>query len=182
MFKKLAITLAAFTLPFFPMMAQSLQVASPDITHHHITQKFAFKGFGCTGRNISPALMWRQAPAGTKSFAVMVHDPDAPTGGAGFWHWVIVNIPARVHSLAQGAGNETGLLPSGAVQITNDYGAPAWGGPCPPPGETHRYVFTVYALKVKSLPLPAHASGSLTGYMIHMNTLAKASFTATYGR
>lgn len=165
--------------------AQSFELTSTDMAAGApIAEKFVFNGFGCTGGNVSPALSWKSAPAGTKSFAVMVHDPDAPTGGAGFWHWVVINLPATTTGLAQGAGaadNKT--LPTVARQIATDFGSPGWGGPCPPQGDKpHRYNFTVYALKVEKLELPANATASLTGFMVNGNALGKASITGLYGR
>jgi Raf kinase inhibitor-like YbhB/YbcL family protein len=165
--------------------AQVFEASSTDIANGKtIAQKFAFNGFGCTGENISPTIAWKNAPAGTKSFAVMAHDPDAPTGGAGFWHWIVVDVPATNAQLAQGAGSVDGKnLPAGARHINSDFGTAAWGGPCPPVGnKPHRYNFTVYALKVEKLELPATATASLTGFMVNGNMLAKASFTGLYGR
>lgn len=93
-------------------------------------------------------LLWKNAPDGTKSFAVIMYDPDAPTG-SGFWHWVMFDIPANVHELASNAGNVNFLLTSkGAVQSVTNYGTKGYGGPCPPVGHgIHQYVITVYALK-----------------------------------
>jgi Raf kinase inhibitor-like YbhB/YbcL family protein len=181
--KTLLLAIILLTMPFVPASAQNFEVTSPDIVGGHITQKFILKGFGCTGDNVSPALKWKHPPAGTKSFAVMVHDQDAPTGGAGFWHWVVVNIPAGTRMLTQGAGDNGGFLPVGALQIPTDFGVPGWGGPCPPSGDQpHRYTFTVYALKVEKLKLPPDATASLTGFMVHMNMISKAFFVVTYGR
>ena len=165
--------------------AQGMRLTSPDISAGKpIGMKFVYDSFGCTGQNISPALAWAGAPAGTKSFALMLHDPDAPTGGAGFWHWVVVNIPASATGLEQGAGNADGAkLPPGAHQITTDYGSAAYGGPCPPEGDKpHRYDFTLYALKVDKLDLPANATASLAGFMVNANAIAKARLTAKFGR
>jgi len=89
-------------------------------------------GFGCAGGNTSPHLKWSDAPAGTKSFAITCYDPDAPTG-SGFWHWLVVNIPPDLSELAEGAGSAGGAMPGGALQTRTDFGAPGYGGPCPPP-------------------------------------------------
>ena len=165
--------------------AQAFEASSADIiSGKPIDAKFVFAGFGCTGQNLSPAVAWKSPPAGTLSYALLVHDPDAPTGGAGFWHWVVVDIPASATQLAQGAGTADGRgLPPGARQLNTDFGTPGWGGPCPPAGDKpHRYVFTVYALKVAKLDLPPTATASLAGFMINSSMLAKASFTGTFGR
>ena len=129
-----------------------------------------------------PRLSWSDPPAGTKSFAVLVHDPDAPTGGAGFWHWVVYNIPATATGLPQGVGKEGKGLPEGAAQMATDFGVPGYGGPCPPKGDApHHYHFTVYALKTDKLELPPHATASLAGFLINANALGKATLTGTSG-
>ncbi|HCY17475.1 MAG: phosphatidylethanolamine-binding protein [Curvibacter sp. GWA2_64_110] len=159
-------------------------LSSPEIqAGGMIPASFEFNGFGCSGENKSPVLQWRGAPQGTRSFAVTVYDPDAPTG-SGWWHWLVINIPADVTELLGNAGvPNSSTLPKTARQIRNDYGVNAWGGVCPPPGDApHRYVFTVHALKVDTLDVPADATAALTGFMINANTLATASFTARYGR
>lgn len=141
-----------------------------------------FNAFGCTGQNRSPALSWSGAPAGTKSFAITVYDPDAPTG-SGWWHWTVVNIPATVTSLAAGAGSTKPALPNGAVEGRTDFGKPGFGGPCPPKGDKpHRYIFTVWALKADKLDVNGEASGAMVGYNLNGNKLATATFTALYGR
>lgn len=157
---------------------------SPEIkANSPIPKQFEFNGFGCNGENKSPALQWSGAPKGTKSFAVTVYDPDAPTG-SGWWHWQVINIPADVTELKPDAGNASGAnLPPGAKQVRIDYGVAAWGGVCPPPGDRpHRYIFTVYALKTDKLDIPADATAALAGYMINANKIGKASFAARYGR
>jgi Raf kinase inhibitor-like YbhB/YbcL family protein len=148
-----------------------------------LTEAQVFKGFGCEGKNISPALKWTGAPKETKSFAVTVYDPDAPTG-SGWWHWVVFNIPASVNELPEGAGAADGkALPAGAVQGRTDFGAPGFGGACPPKGDKpHRYIFTVHALKTDKIDVPPDASAALVGFMINANRLGKASFEARYGR
>ena len=179
------IIISALLLSSTSVLAAGFTVSSPDVAAGKtIAQKFVFNGFGCSGDNVSPALNWKNAPAGTKSFAITVHDPDAPTGGAGFWHWVVINLPATMTGLAQGDGalNST-HLPQGAEQIRTDFGQPGWGGPCPPVGDKpHHYNFTVYALKTDKLNVPADATASLVGFMINSQTLAKARLTARYGR
>jgi Raf kinase inhibitor-like YbhB/YbcL family protein len=178
-----AVSLATpFAVP--PAQAAGFTLSSPDIAAGGtIPKSFEYNGFGCSGENKSPALHWSGAPKDTKSFAVTVHDPDAPTG-SGWWHWMVIDIPAGVSELAPNAGAaDNANLPKGAVQSRNDYGTQDWGGVCPPPGDKpHRYIFTVYALGVARLDVPADASAALIGFMINANLLGKASFTAHYGR
>lgn len=135
-----------------------------------------FQGFGCSGGNQSPQLSWSGAPEGTAAFAILVHDPDAPTG-SGWWHWQLVNIPKDVTSLPSGAA-----APAGSQSMNNDYGAKGFGGACPPAGHgTHRYRFTVHALS-KKLELPENASAALTGYMVNTNSLGSSTIEAVYRR
>lgn len=162
-------------------MSSTFQLTSPDIREGHFMAKtFEFNGFGCDGPNVSPQLDWQNAPAGTESFAVTVYDPDAPTG-SGFWHWLVVDIPADIQQLAQGAGQ--GGLPAGSRAFTNDYGIKEFGGACPPQGHgMHRYQFTVWALPTKTLGVPDGASAAVVGFMLNANALGKATLTATYAR
>jgi Raf kinase inhibitor-like YbhB/YbcL family protein len=148
-----------------------------------LTDAQVFNGFGCTGKNVSPALKWSGAPKDTKSYAVTVYDPDAPTG-SGWWHWVVYNIPASATGLDEGAGTADGKkLPAGSAQGRTDFGSPGFGGACPPKGDKpHRYVFTVYALKTDKIDVPPDATAALVGFMIHANKAGQASFTAKYGR
>lgn len=164
--------------------AAPFKLASPDIKPNAMMdRKFEASVFGCNGENKSPALKWSGAPKDTKSYAVTVYDPDAPTG-SGWWHWSVVNIPASVTELKPDAGNASNAnLPSGARQVRIDYGVAAWGGTCPPPGDKpHRYIFTVHALKTDKLDIPPDATAALAGFMINANSISKASFTAKYGR
>lgn len=165
--------------------AESFTITSDDIkSGATIADEQVFNGFGCAGKNISPALKWSGAPKGTKSFALLVHDPDAPTGGAGWWHWVVANIPANTTELPKGAGKPDGAgLPPGAQQISTDFGGPGWGGPCPPVGDkAHHYNFSLHALKVEKLEIPSGATASLAGFMINANSIASAKLTGKYGR
>ncbi len=165
--------------------AGGFKLSSTDIKPNStIANKHVFKGFGCEGDNTSPALSWSGAPKDTKSFALLVHDPDAPTGGAGWWHWAVYNIPASESALAQGAGTADGAtLPKGSMQNKTDFGAPGWGGPCPPQGHgKHRYQFTLHALKTDKLEIPDGATASLVGFMVNANSIGKAKLTGVYGR
>jgi Raf kinase inhibitor-like YbhB/YbcL family protein len=164
--------------------ANALSLSSPDVKNRGtIADEQVYNGFGCTGQNISPALAWKGAPAGTKSFAITVYDPDAPTG-SGFWHWVVFNIPANVTSVPKNAGDlKANLMPGGAVQSRTDYGVPGWGGPCPPKGDKpHHYTFTIFAVDVDHLDANADSSAAVVGFNLHFHTLAKAKIVATYGR
>ena len=148
-----------------------------------LPEMHVFNSFGCSGKNVSPALKWSGAPKNTKSFAVTVYDPDAPTG-SGWWHWVVINIPATATELPEGAGAVDGKgLPAGSTQVRSDFGAPGFGGACPPQGDKpHRYIFTVYALKTDKLEVPADGTAALAGFMINANKIGSATFTAKYGR
>lgn len=166
------------------LSGQGFRVTSTDVEQGK-TLKSAqvFNGMGCTGANTSPALAWTGAPAGTKSFAVTIYDPDAPTG-SGWWHWVVYNIPATTTSLPTGAGDASkNLLPAGAVQGNTDFGAPGFGGACPPPGDkAHHYFITVYALNVDKLDIPANATAAYVGFNLHAHEVGKAVLTALYSR
>jgi Raf kinase inhibitor-like YbhB/YbcL family protein len=164
--------------------AEPFLLTSPDIRHGAAMGKAQeYTGFGCQGGNTSPQLLWSGAPAGTRSFALTVYDPDAPTG-SGWWHWVIFNIPADAHALPRNAGDPSkGLAPGQSVQIRTDYGSPGFGGACPPVGDkAHRYQFRLYALDVERLDLAPDSSAALVGFMLNQHKLAIAEIEATYGR
>lgn len=164
------------------MNAAVFTLTSPNLGGQAVLDQ-VFNGFGCTGKNISPALDWKGAPTNTKSFAVTMYDPDAPTG-SGWWHWLIFNIPSNVDSLKEGAGNsDSQLMPIGAVQSVTDYGEVGYGGPCPPIGDgIHQYVITVYALDVEKLDLDKTANPALVGFNINAHTIEKASLVIYYRR
>jgi Raf kinase inhibitor-like YbhB/YbcL family protein len=164
--------------------AADFKLTSADIgPDKPLARDFVFSGFGCTGGNQSPALSWNGAPAGTQSYAVALFDPDAMQG-RGFWHWLMVNIPASTTSLDRDAGkNDGSKLPGGTVQIKNGFRATGYSGSCPPPAdEPHAYVMTVYALKVHALDVAADATSALMLTMIEANSLGKASLIYHFGR
>lgn len=135
--------------------------------------------FGCSAKNQSPSLEWKNAPAGTKSFAITYYDKDAPTG-SGFWHYVLFDIPASVNKVALGDLSK-GKIPAGAVESTTDAGKPGFFGPCPPPGRKHTYIYSVHALKVEKLGIPATSMPAFVGFNLWNNVLEKASFEVTAG-
>jgi Raf kinase inhibitor-like YbhB/YbcL family protein len=181
---KYLLAIAALLIASNTALAEEIQPAfsltSPDISEGQtLDADFVFKGFGCEGANVSPALKWEGAPEGTKSFAVTVYDPDAPTG-SGWWHWFAFNIPSDVTELPKNTVAGKGL-PGGALELANDYGATGFGGACPPPGEVHRYKFTVHALNTV-LELDENVSNALAGYMVNANSIASSTITAVYHR
>jgi len=164
------------------LQAQNFTLTSPDIKGQ-LTKKEVFNGFGCQGQNISPTLVWKEAPTATKSFAITVYDPDAPTG-SGWWHWLIFDINKKITRLNTDAGHlALPSSPKGSIQSITDFGLQGFGGACPPKGnKPHRYIFTVYALKEAKLGLTADANPAKVGFYLEKNALAKASLIAYYGR
>ena len=134
--------------------------------------RFAEPGVG--GQNISPQLAWSDAPPETRSYAVTVYDPDAPTG-SGWWHWLAIDIPSGVASLDEGDP-----MPEDTVQAPNDYGYLGYGGPWPPPGPAHHYVHTVYALPVESLDIDDETSPAAIRMQLLSKAIDSASITATF--
>jgi len=162
--------------------AAGFQLSSSDLKPGgRLPEAQVLNGMGYSGGNKSPHLAWSNPPEGTKSFVVTAYDPDAPTG-SGWWHWLVINIPASATELPAGIGADGKGLPAGALQTRTDFGQPGYGGAAPPPGKPHRYIFTVYALKVPKLDLNADSSAAMVGFMANMNSLGKASITAMYGK
>jgi hypothetical protein len=161
---------------------QTFTLTSADVGGQ-ATDRQVYNGFGCSGANVSPQLSWKNPPAGTRSYAVTMYDPDAPTG-SGWWHWLAWDIPASVTSLPSNAGNVAlDLAPQGMVQGVTDFGQPGYGGPCPPPGHGfHTYIITVYALKTDKLGLDANARPAVVGFTLNSQTIQKASIVMYYGR
>jgi Raf kinase inhibitor-like YbhB/YbcL family protein len=172
-----ATTKAAAAHPAGHFTVKSSDLASKG----RIALSHVYNGMGCSGQNLSPALQWSNAPAGTKSFAVTIYDPDAPTG-SGWWHWMIYNIPATATSLAAGAGNGRNA-PNGSVEGPTDFGTKGYGGPCPPVGDKpHHYHITVFALKTDKIDVPGNATSAYVGFNLNANKLATARITGLYGR
>ncbi|PCI09238.1 MAG: YbhB/YbcL family Raf kinase inhibitor-like protein [Gammaproteobacteria bacterium] len=161
------------------VQAEGFYLSSSDI-QGQIANEQVYNSFGCTGKNISPQLQWRNAPAGTQSFAITVYDPDAPTG-SGWWHWLVFNIDQSIDTIKTGASNQT--MPVGSIESITSYGSSGFGGACPPEGDSaHRYIFTVYALDTEKIELGIDARPELVGFYINSHVLAKASIMAYHGR
>jgi Raf kinase inhibitor-like YbhB/YbcL family protein len=136
---------------------------------------------GCNGGNLSPELHWKGAPGDAKSLAVTMFDPDAG-GGAGWWHWLVYNIDPKTTSLAVGAGDPL-KSPAGSASGRNSFGDIGYSGPCPPrDGGKHRYVFTIYALKVEKLGLPANPDPAFVKAALEASTIISTTLQAQYER
>ena len=165
-------------------VAHALTLTSPDIKPGaRISDEQVANIMECPGKNISPALSWSGRPKNTKSFALSIYDPDAPTG-SGFWHWVVFNIPPDTTSLPKNAGDpKANLMPAGAVTAHDDAGIAGYLGPCPPKGDKpHHYNITVFAVDVDKLDADANASPAYVGFNLHFHTLAKATLTGLWSR
>ncbi|HEX6524868.1 MAG TPA: YbhB/YbcL family Raf kinase inhibitor-like protein [Streptosporangiaceae bacterium] len=169
-------------LPYdFMPAVPSFELRSDDVADGEMMSgNQVYNGFGMSGENISPSLSWSGFPAETQSFAVTCYDPDAPTG-SGFWHWVLLGLPASVTSLPSGADSGAGL-PAGAFHVRNDYGSKDFGGAAPPAGDPpHRYVFAVHALDVDSLGIDDSVTPAVAGFNLRFHTIARALLIPVYG-
>ena len=163
------------------LMAGDFTLQSDDIQGELTKVQEFDSGYGCSGENKSPQLHWHGAPKETKSFALTLFDPDAPTGH-GWLHWVVVNIPATSTSIASDASAQK-KLPKGALETMNDYGMAGFGGACPPKGDkAHRYIFTIYALDIQKLNVTQKSDYKSVKDMINKHTLEKTSFVSYYKR
>lgn len=171
-------------LPYdFMPEVPSFQLYSDDVADGQMmSENQVFDQWGMTGGNISPSLRWSGFPAETKSFAVTCFDPDAPTG-SGFWHWVVLSIPASVTELETNtAGTDGSGLPAGAFHVRNDYMVKDFGGAAPPKGDSpHRYVFAVHALDVDTLGVNDEVSPAVAGFNLRFHTIARGLLIPVYG-
>jgi hypothetical protein len=134
---------------------------------------------GAGGEDVSPQLSWSGFPEETRSFAVTVYDPDAPTA-SGFWHWAVANLPATVTDLPAGVGDGS-VLPGSAITLVNDAGMRRYIGAAPPAGHgPHRYYIAVHAVRVEKLELSKDASPAYLGFNLFMNAIARAVIYGTY--
>lgn len=179
---KTFLTTLCFLMTVSTASAQNFTLMSKNL-EGQATMEQIFNSFGCTGENMSPELSWVNPPVGTKSFAITMYDPDAPSG-SGWWQWVVFNIPADATKLVNNAGNVTlNLAPKGAIQSLNDYGGYGYGGPCPPVGDgIHEYIFTIHALNASALELTKNANPAMVGFYINAHTIQKASLVTYYER
>jgi Raf kinase inhibitor-like YbhB/YbcL family protein len=174
----------SMALAFMPAIASAepFTIRVDELSHGHFSNEQVYGGFGCHGKNVSPRVSWTHVPRGTKSIVVTIFDPDAPTGGLGWTHWEIANIPPSESSLERGASGNPKLLPAGAVETLTDFGESRYGGPCPPQGESHRYVVTASALDVARIDVAPAASPAVVAYQMHGKVIAQAKYVARYRR
>jgi Raf kinase inhibitor-like YbhB/YbcL family protein len=181
-----AAILAALYVGLLALMERPIgafELVSPDFTaERQLPDRLARAGYGCVGENRSPALAWRGAPATTRGYAVTLYDPDAPNR-EGWWHWIVVDIPAdRTGLPATAPGAKPADWPAEARELRTDFGVPGYGGPCPPEGELHRYVLTVYALGIDMPEAPPELTAATIGHWLRSHALARATLTGIYSR
>lgn len=161
--------------PHLPATA-SFTVTSDDVTDGAPLKDDQVAEFG----NTSPQLSWAGAPEGTRSYVVTCFDPDAPVV-SGFWHWVVVDLPANVTSLPTGAGASDASLPEGAFHVRNDMGSKDYFGAAPPEGDqVHRYFYVVHAVGEETLGVDSDATPAVVGFNLAFKTLGRAIVTGTY--
>jgi Raf kinase inhibitor-like YbhB/YbcL family protein len=173
------LTLLLFlTTPLWFASAQGMIISSKNFNNGgNLKQNQIANAFGCHGKNLSPELSWIGIPKTAKSLAISAYDPDAPTG-SGFWHWIVYDINVHATSINDGASN-TSNMPDNATEASNDSGTKGYIGACPPKGDNkHRYQFTIYAIDVNKLPIPANATSPIIRFILNKHVISKATITA----
>ncbi len=158
-----------------PVYAASLSLSSTAFSPGGVIPQ----AYACTGADRSPPLRWDGVPEGTRSFALLVIDPDAP--GGEFVHWVLYDLPGNLSGLPEGIPTAP-RVEGGGRQGVNDFHRVGYGGPCPPPGRPHRYVFTLYALDLPRLPVPDRATRAQVERAMAGHVLATATLTGLFRR
>lgn len=175
--------LSMLALAVFAGQASAFEISSPSVSDGKWDAKYLGDRAGCGGQSVSVALAWKDPPAGTRSYALTMFDPDGG-GGKGFWHWLAWDIPAKAKGLAQGAGSKGGKgMPRGTVSGNSGTGRAGYFGPCPPPGSgMHHYTFTLYALGEAKLRTPANPSPEMVSVAAKSQALGEASVVYAFGR
>lgn len=151
------------------------RLTSPAFTSNHDIPL----AHSCDGAGTSPALRWEGTPSGTRSLALIVHDPDAPSGD--FVHWLLWDVPPAITELPSGEYRDA-KFPLGGLQGQNSFGNLGFGAPCPPPGPAHHYIFTLYALSVPTLELAAGSGRGTLEQAMHGKVLGQAELVGLYKR
>lgn len=168
-----------FLISVGAIMANSSFVLTSETINNNQTlpNEQVLNSFGCTGENISPDLSWQGAPAGTKSYALLVHDPDAPRP-TGWWHWLVVNIPVTKTEFKKGE-----KLAPPMLETVTDFKNTGYGGACPPKGHgVHHYNFTIYALDTEKLDVSVDTDPNEVEKLVKSHALASSTITALYQR
>ena len=161
------------------LIAGDFTLQSTDIDVQ-LTNVQEFNGQGCNGQNVSPQLSWSNAPKETKSFVITMQDTNSPIG-IKWWHWLVINIPANVTEINTDASGKA--MPKGTIELKNNYGTIGFGGACPPKGDkAHRYIFTVFALDIDTLPDTERRNDAVLGNQIKVHMIDKATITSYYQR
>jgi len=156
-----------------------MRIYVPSDFREKISLKYVYSM--CGGENISPFVKWENYPSNTKSFAITMFDPDAPTEH-GWWHWIVVNIPININEFPEDAGNPKSKFFNLGFQTINDYGEIGYGGPCPPPGPAHRYILSVYALSVEGFEIDRNTNPQIVADYIQKYSIDSASALGKYKR
>lgn len=164
-----------------PAATPGFAVAVADAPGGRFAPKQYAGAHGCSGHDTSPTIAWQGAPATAKSFAITIFDRDADNG-KGFWHWLATGVPATAKGLESGASGSPALTAMGVSEAANDFGGRGYGGPCPPPGQDHHYVVTVYALDTMTLELPPGTRPADVAKAIKSHALAQAETTLSAAR